>query len=59
MKKGNIVGIMSKNQKISFSKQRNYTMAISLISNETGSLNHYGRYLSEDRIMKEKRHSLF
>ena len=59
MEKGNIVGIMSKNQKISFSKQRNYTMAISLISNETGCLNYYGRYLSEDRIMKGKRHSLF
>ena len=58
MKKGKIVGIVSKNQ-ISFSKQRNYTMAISLISNETGSLNYYSRYFSEDRIMKEKRHSLF
>lgn len=50
---------MSKNHKISFSKPRNYTIANSLISNERGSLNHYGRYLSEDRIMKDKWHSLF
>ena len=50
---------MSKNHKISFPKPRNYTIAISLISNERGSLNLYGRYLSEDRIRKNKWHSLF